>query len=75
MKKWILFSMAACFLTVSGCQTTEKSVTDPNGVPVVDSTTKVDESNIPEQYRRKSARELRKDERRREKTSGIFYNR
>jgi len=65
MKKFFAYSLVALLLFAPGCKTTESS----------SSATVQEGFKVPDQYKKKSAKELRKEERRRQKVSKFFYNR
>ena len=69
MKKILLFSLMAFIFCTPGCQTNKKTQKEKSSESVTE------QARIPDAYKRKSQRELRKEERMRLKQSGIFYNR
>lgn len=69
MKKFYVYSLASLLWFAPGCGTTQMQKEPPSSITVEE------DSNIPSQFKRKSAKELRKEERRRQKISTFFYSR
>lgn len=69
MKPFLIYSLVALFFSLPGCKTTETQKEPASSVTVMNG------AKLPYEFQPKSDKELRREERRRQKTSGFFYSR